>query len=143
MTDRPASSADPKAANAVERLARLLSRHVGTLQATPLGFAAAIATLHPETRLSDFIAAAERTLGRPLLDLTEEHGGEPPDPLRDEVAVTLSDPCWLTPSQVAYRVRKDETTVIRWCKRAAIGRKVGGRWYIYEPALDKLMTLSR
>jgi hypothetical protein len=53
----------------------------------------------------------------------------------------LSDPRWIMPAEAAVLCRRSESTIIRWCEDHGIGRKFGGRWAVWKPALMEILAL--
>ena len=47
---------------------------------------------------------------------------------------------WITPSQAAQRAEVTPESVIRWCERYSLGRKVAGRWRIDPAALERFLA---
>jgi len=45
---------------------------------------------------------------------------------------------WLTPKQAAHLVQRNERTVIRWIHQYEIGRRIGSRYEVSKPAVERL-----
>ena len=54
--------------------------------------------------------------------------------------MSLRDTGWITPSQAAQRAEVTPESVIRWCGRYRLGRKVAGRWRIDPAALERFLA---
>ena len=117
-----------------------MHRHPGFLRDHPLLFIGVLRALEPDATLEEFSAAAEAVLGRSLLDPVDPaEDTEAPEELQAEIHAALRDPGALNLKEAADLVKRNQTTVARWCKQHGIGRKIGGRWQVSRSELRDLV----